>query len=721
MASEIYVKLSEMDRPAKPVNDSDLVFIAQSESGVVESKAMAVSDLRALLNFENAYTTTALGLAATTANQIFYVYTDSNKVAVNPYVNRSGIAEAVLDSSGTKKVFYTQKGISKVEETTEEIKSFIAVNILEFTSKITDKPDPSDPGTWDWSPAFQAAFEKIATFVVWKSNNNLRYSSATLVISPGYYRCSSKVRADFSSFTGYVTGRPKLSIRAEGAIIGCGVSKGYVWELIGAMMDIQGLSFTKDNSVSYAYGLKLGDETQSSSSYACTGMITNCRFTGLTKNLVCGWAFDMVISNMYATGFVQDPNSVEPATAFEILQHNVDNCNHITFIRPQFETSNTTNYQAIRINGNSHSSTHHNLHFYGGHIETHCYGVQAIALINNGNWSLLQSSFNGVVFLENGTNTEVPAASTYLMDLSNCCELSFNSCRIATGNRQIVSFDPDAHKAMIHYTGTAAGLAFRDTYFVTPFTNVTGSTRNIYSVIDAREHNGNIFSFSMENCSINDFKSAIGTTGRIRSGRVTGSRKFLESVSDDGLSFSMYWTNADFLDGNFDTVFKVSSAGVLTSNAISTGAIDGSSLRVGYNLTSSGTRQILFYPLGSTIQSASLECLNTGRFQIVGTSDITFNANGGSNLVRTLGHFTPVTTNLYDIGTPSLLFRNGYFSGAVALGTSATISGNPVGVKVPVPTGAAATGLVGQWAADANYYYVCIAVNTWVRAPLATW
>lgn len=111
MASEIYVKLSEMDRPAKPVNDSDLVFIAQSESGVVESKAMAVSDLRALLNFENGYATTSLGLADTAANQIFYVYTDSNKIAVNAYVNRSGIAEPVLDNNSVKKVFYTQKGI----------------------------------------------------------------------------------------------------------------------------------------------------------------------------------------------------------------------------------------------------------------------------------------------------------------------------------------------------------------------------------------------------------------------------------------------------------------------------------------------------------------------------------------------------------------------------------------------------------------------------------
>lgn len=98
MANEIYVKLSEMDRPSKPVNDTDLVLIAQNENGVIESKGMALSDLRSLLNFENAFTTTVAGLAGTVPNQIFYVYADAEKLTVNPYYNRNGVAEAIVDS-----------------------------------------------------------------------------------------------------------------------------------------------------------------------------------------------------------------------------------------------------------------------------------------------------------------------------------------------------------------------------------------------------------------------------------------------------------------------------------------------------------------------------------------------------------------------------------------------------------------------------------------------
>lgn len=117
MAGEIYVKLSEMDRPSKPVNDSDVVFIAQNEAGITESKAMEISDLRSLLNFENAFTTTVAGLAATSPNQIFYVYTDTSKETVNAYYNRNGVAEIIVDSNAQVIVYRTAKGLENALST----------------------------------------------------------------------------------------------------------------------------------------------------------------------------------------------------------------------------------------------------------------------------------------------------------------------------------------------------------------------------------------------------------------------------------------------------------------------------------------------------------------------------------------------------------------------------------------------------------------------------
>ena len=42
-------------------------------------------------------------------------------------------------------------------------------------------------------------------------------------------------------------------------------------------------------------------------------------------------------------------------------------------------------------------------------------------------------------------------------------------------------------------------------------------------------------------------------------------------------------------------------------------------------------------------------------------------------------------------------------------------------VQTTVPTTATDPGLPGQIAYDANFFYACVALNTWVRAALATW
>lgn len=46
---------------------------------------------------------------------------------------------------------------------------------------------------------------------------------------------------------------------------------------------------------------------------------------------------------------------------------------------------------------------------------------------------------------------------------------------------------------------------------------------------------------------------------------------------------------------------------------------------------------------------------------------------------------------------------------------------NPVGVKVAVPSTATSAGVVGQWAADASYLYVCTSSNVWRRVAVASW
>jgi hypothetical protein len=42
-------------------------------------------------------------------------------------------------------------------------------------------------------------------------------------------------------------------------------------------------------------------------------------------------------------------------------------------------------------------------------------------------------------------------------------------------------------------------------------------------------------------------------------------------------------------------------------------------------------------------------------------------------------------------------------------------------IWVAVPASATAPGIRGQIASDASFFYVCIALNTWVRVALLTW
>lgn len=110
--ADIYVKLSELSRPSTPVNDSDVVFISQLNNTENTSSAMSISDLRNLLNFETAFDSTVAGLSNTSANQIFFVYTDDTKTKVRAYVNRSGIAEVMNDADGSPLLYRTRKGLN---------------------------------------------------------------------------------------------------------------------------------------------------------------------------------------------------------------------------------------------------------------------------------------------------------------------------------------------------------------------------------------------------------------------------------------------------------------------------------------------------------------------------------------------------------------------------------------------------------------------------------
>lgn len=99
----------------------------------------------------------------------------------------------------------------------------------------------------------------------------------------------------------------------------------------------------------------------------------------------------------------------------------------------------------------------------------------------------------------------------------------------------------------------------------------------------------------------------------------------------------------------------------------------------------------------------------------------------GKPTISAAGSDANISLQLTPKGTGFVQIANG-----INLGSSDTpitrtsaamiaVNGKPVGVKVSVPASADAAGVVGQWAADANYIYVAIGTDSWVRASAASW
>lgn len=549
------------------------------------------------------------------------------------------------------------------------------VSIWEFVHHITDKPDVSDPNTWDWAPAIQAAFYYIGTYVSLTINGNTRYASADLNFPPGYYRCSSQVIADYSSYSGFVYGRPRVTVTGYGASIGCGVEKDYAWKVIGTLLIMSGPDFIADPTVNYSYAMKLGDETKTTSNYAVTGVLRDIRGFDLTKFVTFGWAFDMRIEGPYATGFKQDPAATEPATYFEILEHVSDNCNHLVFIRPQGETANTKNFEYFRINGNSHLSTHHNIHMFGGHFESHQYGIKFVNAVKNasGRPAVHQCSFNGVLFLENGSGDAAldaltPAASTHMLELDQASTIELNCCRVATTNKTTEAFDSSKHKALIKYSGSSLSLVIRGGYFVTAFARVAGSNQNRYTLIDISEHSAGKRAVEFAGrYSMNNFSTA-HSTGRVLSGWVSGNRKWIEEVSDDGLEYSWSYSTSSDLTGTPTKIFSINSTGTFSVNGVKVNTFDASdTIRIGYNNTVPGQRSVNFYGAGNTDLTGQIYVNSAGSVMVSSTNNIFLRPNGGAGETQATGNIKPTAAASYNIGTASLPWKGGFFQNAITV------------------------------------------------------
>lgn len=903
MDSEIYVKLSEMDRPSKPVNDSDLVFIAQTESGITESKAMSVSDLRALLTFENAYTTISLGLAATSANQIFYVYTDNQRLSVNPYYNRNGVAEAIVDDDGVKKVFY--KG-EQTENNTQKITNSSAISVLDYI--------PVKYHTLILT--FGSAQNSNVDFLPYIENAIAAAVSLGKILDfpSGYYPVSDTVKQISSA---QVKGVPKQTFIIP--------TKNFpenkwlwVWPIRnGAPRKyLHGMGFQGNTGHTDITAKRVGGLAVKSGCWFSTIKeisISNCFYGGILLNPQhpSGTSGVSDIVNLSIEHiWILDAGSTETYDCFEVNFNDVDSDNTYAENSEQnypYETGAWTdgtirdidisaadtdpkNYDAkgpiaLAIYGSStnkmmfnvliqriFTATRKQTHIYIDHPklyncqfsnisgETHQgtsglsavsgmgeFSVYHVDIINGGQWNAFDNFYangslgNNGLHISKGTwltfrnmtldinypggqliddSTKYPKKIT--LDSGASC-ITFTDCNIRGFENGLWNLTYKQYRDIFTYIITDNGF---NTYWNSAsmssevmtmqsldwFTSVSASNTPVngssggtvkltcsqgtdlsmttilaaatdgsvregdvrYNLSDmAASYRGSFFvalRIKINSADINSHYLKLqmfNITRKIPVESVTNeltlffnfdynessSNKLLLLAMGSGSTtttdFSI--TITDFVVSqnkypyipNYGTVLSAANKSPsFKTNNIWTGdnTWGGANTYTGVNVFNNSNLYIgrdtisasVGLSLGSKITSgtAYMDYFSAGANQpsvrIQSTGGSTSAAYGGAlglyaALINFRGNLLPTTSASYDVGSSTYKFRNVFISGTISVDTAITVGGNSVGVKVPVPTSAVSTGLVGQWAADANYYYVCIAVNTWVRAPLATW
>lgn len=555
------------------------------------------------------------------------------------------------------------------EATAERALNDTKVKLHEFASYVTDKPDANDPNTWDWAPALTAAAAYIALYQEWKLSTTTRWSSVGLVVTPGAYPIRSKVVINYENISGAVTGKPIFAMEMDGAIFISEVANDYMVEFHGIELYLVRPKATM-GAGKYGYLFKFGNENElTNHGNAVTGTIIRPWASGFTKNLVYGWGFDQIIINPYFTSMKQDPLITDiPATCFEVKRHVMDNCNNITVIRCQYETTTTTNYEAIRIEGNSTSSAHHNIHHLNSHVEPHIRGGKAIAVYSNGNTALATATFSGV-FTENGENV-FPAASTNFVLLENPMGVTFAAgTHIVTNNKmpkvndQDVPYDPAVHKSVIKITGNSPTTKFDGVYFTTAFTTIAASASDMRAAIDTTGHNAGEWAVTYEG-ALNDHRRLVSNKGPVYTGTgANGNRRIGVKNDVDGRKLSWNYTSDVYgTAGTWSEIFSVDYLGVASAVKFKATYFEGITLRLGYGTGTASNRGVEIYTDGSSGDTAPVRFVGSaaGTATIISAGTITIAANGGASAVRFTGNLVPTATG-YNLATTSIPVNNGYF------------------------------------------------------------
>lgn len=537
---------------------------------------------------------------------------------------------------------WERKALSNAIKSVNQMLDTQVVSIWEFAN-LCNKRGSVKPDEWDWSPAITAAIESCRYYAEWKIGSNTRYASQTLYFPPQKYRIYSSINVDWSSVA-YLTGKPLFRMVGENAYFSNMMHEQFAFWLCGVSCYVRGFTFLNESGGN-AFHLKLGDENRTNITSA-NGYFGDLKFLGQTKGIVIGQVFDCVFDLLFMTGFNTD-NSTR-AYGIEILAHINDNSNNIIFNRLHLETTYTGNYTAFKIHGNSTSSNHHNIRFFGGHFENHYIGSK---LLDIGASSGI--SFNGVVFTENGNNTDWVAGEHEVFNVSNANNLTFSDCILQSIATTSSVFNADTMKSMFKITGDSRNsVRFKSCHIRTMFANSSGVDLRAFINSDAGQ-----FSYSLDDCTLNSFKRSFAKKPLIFSSYSNVNRKFSVYPSEDGYSLNFGWDNT--YDNITETVIStLNNAGKfktyeLESNTLMT---SGSTARIS-KLNKAGDINDYYYTDPSDLTKyTQFTAYNGAGFGVKTIGGLLrLDSDVG---IRLHNNLFPNATATYDLGVVGSVFNN---------------------------------------------------------------
>lgn len=130
---------------------------------------------------------------------------------------RQELASTTDTSLGSALVGYKRSLLSSSVTTVKQMLDTMPIRVWEFASAITDKPDPADPATWNWTPAFQAMVDTAESYmqssgarritcyagpgtflidsIVWRSGVHMYFGGAELKAHPDSIDGNSLINA----------------------------------------------------------------------------------------------------------------------------------------------------------------------------------------------------------------------------------------------------------------------------------------------------------------------------------------------------------------------------------------------------------------------------------------------------------------------------------------------------------------------------------------------